>query len=105
MTNDWVHSTVYFLLGLQEPLLASVKRRKLAWLGHVVLHDTLSQTILQGTLGGGQRLVRQRKCWTENVKEWNPYMPKLLTMPPPPFPGTNDWKRIPVAMTRTVEKN
>ena len=29
------------------------ERRKLAWLGHVARHDSLSKTILQGTLDGG----------------------------------------------------
>ena len=30
-TNDWVRSKISSLVGLQEPLLATVKRRKLAW--------------------------------------------------------------------------
>ena len=36
--------------GFREPLLATVKRRKLAWFGHVTRHDSLSKTVLQGTL-------------------------------------------------------
>ena len=67
-TNDWVRSKIDFLVGPQEPLLATVKRRKLAWFGHVTRHDSLSRTILQGTLEGGRRCVRQRKCWMENIK-------------------------------------
>ena len=34
-TNDWVRSKISSLVGPQEPLLATVKRRKLAWFGHV----------------------------------------------------------------------
>ena len=49
--NDWVW--INFLWSPQEPLLATVMRRKLAWFGHVTHHDSLSKTILQGTLEGG----------------------------------------------------
>ena len=45
-TNDCVWSKISFLLGPQEPPLATVKRRKLAWYGHVTCHDRLSKTIL-----------------------------------------------------------
>ena len=55
--------------GPRERLLAIVKRWNLAWFGHVTCHDSLSKTILQGTLEGG-RPGRQRKCWMDNVKEW-----------------------------------
>ena len=34
-TNDWVRGKIGFLVGPQEPLPATVKRRKLAWFGHV----------------------------------------------------------------------
>ena len=53
----------------QEPLLATVKRRKVAWFGHVTRHDSLSKTIVQGTLVGGRRRGRQRKCWMDKIKE------------------------------------
>ena len=51
--NDWVRSKVNFPVGLQEPLLATVRRWKLAWFGHVTCHDSLSKTIPQGTSEGG----------------------------------------------------
>ena len=79
-TNDWVRRKINFLVGPQEPLLATVKRRKLAWFGHVTRHVSLSKTILQGTLEGGRRRSRQRKCWMDNVKEWTSLpMPELFT--------------------------
>ena len=40
------------------------------WLVHVTCHDSLSKTILQGTLEGGRRRCRHRKCWMNNKKEW-----------------------------------
>ena len=78
-TNDWVQSKINFLVGPQEPLLATVKRRKLARFGHVTHYSSLSKTILQGTLEGGQRRGRKRKCWMDNLKEWTSLpMPELL---------------------------
>ena len=56
-----VRSKINFLVGPKEPLLATVKRLKLAWFGHVTRHDGLSKTILRGTLEGGRRRGRQRK--------------------------------------------
>ena len=35
--------------------------------GRVTRYDRLSKTILQGTLGGGRRRGRQKKCWMDNL--------------------------------------
>ncbi|XP_076438559.1 uncharacterized protein LOC143277565 [Babylonia areolata] len=79
-TNDCVRNLVSNLVGPQEPLLATVKRWKMAWFGPVIRHNTLSKTILQGTVEGGRRRGRQRKSWSDNVKEWTKMtMPDLLT--------------------------
>ena len=47
-----VRNKINFLAGAQEPLLATVKRGKLAWFGHVTRRNNLSKSILQGTLQG-----------------------------------------------------
>jgi hypothetical protein len=60
---------VYSLVGYQEPFLATIKRRKLAWFGHVTRHDTLSKTIMQGTVECGRKRGRQKKNEQGNVKE------------------------------------
>ena len=61
------------------------------WLVHVTCHDSLSKTILQGTLECGRRHGRQRKWWMNYIKEWTSLpMPELLT-------GASyrkDWERI-----------
>ena len=78
-TNNWVWSKINFRVGPQEPLLATVKRQELAWFGHVTHHNSLSKTVLQGTLEDGQCYGWQRKCWID-VKEWISLpMPELLT--------------------------
>ena len=74
-----------------EPLLAIVKRQKLAWFGQVTCHDSLSKTILQDTLEGERCCGRQRKRWMENIKEWIFLpMPELLTQ----ASCRKYWKRI-----------
>ena len=69
-TNASVTSEVEDLVGKQEPLLATIKRRKLAWFGHVTRHDGLCKTVLQGTVEGERGRGRPRKTWTDNVKDW-----------------------------------
>ena len=79
-TNGWVRNKINFLVGLQQPVLATVKIRKLAWFEHVIRHDSISRTILEGTLEGGQRHGRQKKCWMDNIKEWTSLLtPEVLT--------------------------
>ena len=90
-TNDCVQSKIDFLVSPREPLLATVKRRTLAWLGHVTHRDSFSKTIAQGTLEDGRCCGWQRKRWMVNIKEWTSLpMPELLTT----VSCRKDWKRI-----------
>ena len=57
------------LMGPQEPLVATVKRRKFAWFEHVTRHTSLSKTIPQGTLKDGRLRNRQKKYRMDNIKE------------------------------------
>ena len=57
-TNDWVRSKIDSLVGPLELLLATVKRLKLAWFGHDMCCNSLSKTILRGTLECGRRRGR-----------------------------------------------
>ena len=91
LERDRVRSKINFLVCPQEPLLATVKRRKLAWFRRVTRHDCLSKTILQGILKGGRRRGRQMKCWIDTIKEWTYLpMPELLTR----ASCRKNWKRI-----------
>ena len=54
-TNDFVRVKVTSLAGPQEPLLATVKRRKLTWFGHVTRHNSLPKTVLQGKAAAGDK--------------------------------------------------
>ena len=86
---EWIETN--FLMGPQELLLATVKRRKLAWLVHATHPDSLSKTILQGTLEGARRRGRHRKCWIDNIKEWTSL---LMLELPTRTSSRKDWKRI-----------
>ena len=78
--NGWVRSKISILVGPQEPLLATVKWQKLVWFGHVTHHDRFSKTIFQGPLEGELHYGWERKCWTDNNKEWASLpIPELLT--------------------------
>ncbi|XP_076445386.1 uncharacterized protein LOC143283130 [Babylonia areolata] len=68
-TNKHVRSRIENLAGPQEPLLSTVKRRKLIWFGHNTRHTSLSKSIMQGIIEGGRRRGRQRKNWHENIKQ------------------------------------
>ena len=87
-----VRSKSNFIVGPQEPLPATVRRRKLALFEHVTRHDSLSKIILQGTLEGGRRRGRQRKCWMDNIKKKKrtSLLMSKLTM----ASCRKDWERI-----------
>ena len=51
--SSLLYGLINFFAILQGPLLATVKRQKLAWFGSVTRHDHLTKTILQGTVEGG----------------------------------------------------
>ena len=78
-TNDDILNEIVARAGPQEPILTTVKRRKLTWFGHHTRHDSLSKTILQGTVEGQRRRGRQKKMWIDNVKDWTEMsLPRLL---------------------------
>ncbi|KAI8497134.1 hypothetical protein Bbelb_250830 [Branchiostoma belcheri] len=79
-TNEYVYQQVYSLVGPQEAVMSTVRRRKLQWFGHLTRHNNLAKTILQGTLEGKRRRGRQKKVWLDNIKDWTSLtVPQLLT--------------------------
>ena len=69
-TNEKVKARIGNAVGPCEDLLASVKRCKLKWCGHVIRSSGLAKSILQGTVQGGRRRGRQRKRREDNIKQW-----------------------------------
>ena len=67
-TNEFLQRGIKIRAGQQENLLGIVKRRKLAWFGHISRQNSLAKTVLQGTLEGGRKRGSQVKCWADNPK-------------------------------------
>ena len=57
-------------IGPYDDRLITVKKCKLKWFGHVSRSSGFAKTILQGTVQGGRRRGRQKKCWENNISEW-----------------------------------
>ena len=92
-TNEWVRSKINFLLGPWQPPLTTVKRRTLAWFGHVICHDSLSKTILQGTLPWtvGDAVVDAGNAGWTTSKSGHP---RPCQLPLKVVSRRKDWKRI-----------
>ena len=65
-----MRKTIIKNIGPYEDILATVKRRKLKWYGHVTRSDGLTKVILQGTFEGSRRRGRPKKSWIDNIAEW-----------------------------------
>ena len=70
ITNENVRNRVRAAIGPHDDLLSIVKTRKLRWYGHVTRATGLANTIMQGTVPGGRRRARPKKCWHNNIKDW-----------------------------------
>ena len=65
-TSVWVHRNLFWQLSRDQN-----------WYGSDMSHVT-TKPVLRGTLEGGRRRDRQRKCWMDNIKEWTSLpMPEL----------------------------
>ena len=54
-TNEEVRTRIRRVIGPDEDLLTTVKKRKLKWYGHISRSSGLAKTILQGTVTGGSK--------------------------------------------------
>ena len=76
-TNEYVLDRINSVAGHQETIITTINRRKMAWFGHVLRHDTLTKIILQGTVEGGRRRGQQRKSWLDNKKVWTSWLDNI----------------------------
>ena len=70
ITNVCVRNSITMLLGTYEPLLKTIKRRKLKWFGHVSRYDNLCKTIMQGSVEGTRKQGRPKSQWIDNIAKW-----------------------------------
>lgn len=59
-------------VGKSRDLLLTIKKRKVAYLGHVLRHEKydLLQLIMMGKIAGRRRVGRRKKSWLRNIREW-----------------------------------
>lgn len=71
VTNIEVRRRITDLVGPQETLVETARRRKLQWFGHVTRRPgTLAHTIMHGMVPGSRSRGRPKGSWTGDVKEW-----------------------------------
>ncbi|GFR88059.1 eukaryotic translation initiation factor 3 subunit F [Elysia marginata] len=70
ITNEEVRRRLENAIEPHLDVLTIVRHRKLKWYGHTTRSSGLAKTIMQGTVNGGRRRGRQRKCWEDNIREW-----------------------------------
>ena len=60
-TNEYITDVMISLISIYEPILQSIRQRKLKWYGYTIIHDNLSKTILQGMVEGNRKCVDQKE--------------------------------------------
>ena len=70
VTTEEVRNRIQNAIGVHDDLLTMVKKRKLRWYGHISKSSGMAKTIMQGTVKGARRRVRQKRRWKDNIKKW-----------------------------------
>ena len=69
--NVDIQKRIADLSGPVESFLSTVKKKKLAWYGHVTrAKGTLANTILQGTVEGSRNRGRPKRQWVKDIESW-----------------------------------
>lgn len=72
----WIHRVtnkeVLRRAGKSRELMATMKRRKTAYLGHVLRHERyqLLQVVMMGKVEGKRAVGRRRTSWLSNIRKW-----------------------------------
>ncbi len=69
-TRKMSNVKVYKLAGTKPLLLCTIAKRQLKYFGHIVRQNSLQQAILTGKIMGRRDRGRQRRKWTDGIKEW-----------------------------------
>ena len=70
ITNIEVRNRVTKEIGPHSELLAMVIEKKLRWFGHVTRSNSISKTILQGSIEGKRIRGRPKMQWQDNIVKW-----------------------------------
>ena len=66
--NEYITDMMISLIGTYEPILQSIRRRKLQLYGHIIIHVNLGKTILQGMVEGNCKCGRPKIKWFNDIK-------------------------------------
>ena len=69
ITNIEVRIIVTCVIGPHSELLAMVITKKLKWFDHVIISNTMSKTLLRGTIDGKIRRGGPKIQWQDNIVE------------------------------------
>ena len=69
-TNKYVNETIIKFVGKFEPLLSTIKRRKISYYGHIGRYNSMAKTIMQGKVEGSRIRGRPKKDWVSNITTW-----------------------------------
>ena len=86
-TNEYIKYVMISLIGRNEPILQSIRRRNLKWYSHTIIHEILSKTILQGIIKGNRKCGRPKRKWIDDIKQWT--QSDLMVKPH----DRNEWRR------------
>ena len=67
-TNVSIREEITSIMGLHDPLLTIVKKRKMQFYGHINRAGNLATTILQGSVDGKRGRGRPRTTWLKNSR-------------------------------------
>ena len=70
ITNIEIRNKVTKEIGPHSELLAMVITKKLRWFDHVIRSNSMSKTILQGSIEGIRRRGRPKMQWQDNIVKW-----------------------------------
>ena len=65
-TNAWILEQ----LGTKPMLVKQMRKRKMKHFGHIIRHNSLEKTIIQGITAGKRGRGRPARTWEKDIEEW-----------------------------------
>ena len=66
-------------LKVKKELLNKSKSHKLSYFGHIVRHESIQKTVLEGRMEGSRGRGRPRRQWVDDIKDWSGKQPRECT--------------------------
>ena len=69
-TDKITNVVVLDRINIEKRLLTTIQTKKLKYFGHIIRHDSLHRTILDGKVNGSRGRGRPRTTWSTNICQW-----------------------------------